>query len=639
MSSWLAVKATRAEAEAEGRRIEAEENAQRADYNAGAFQGAMLAANEMQIDAEQTSLSLQVDLDLMELRQDPQIALLRLCRTRKVIAEKLERFKNLDTMRPTDELARATQDLDEFITAAILAVGQDYAPLLPPITHEGTMVLHHELSPDFRTLLTLGQDGTCRLWDVRAARQIAVLRQASERVMSCGFSPDGQSVCTDDLAGLVRIWNSPAGTYRAQTEPRKGRYQDPSLRASGACVLGALSLAGNRVLTGGRPAAFRREEATGSVDLKGPIELWDTASGRLVARLDGPGRDAGAFRLPRGGRWVTTVEQKSTVLVFSADTGELVKRLAHPTNEGVRFVLASPTGRRVATVTHDDGNNDSHLRIWDAAAWRLEKSIRLPKKLSADCEYWTDDLIGFQEVTALLTGGDWLVYRHGCDEPFFRVPNDVSIPLLPLGELILANQGQVFDVKTGKRLTPPAGRQFHPALARFAADERFVITGSELCDVRVDKSIAFSGGHGNPRRDGFITAIRSWQDSLDIRHIPTAAWKGISADFLELWTQVAVRGDLDPEGVFVKWKEEAWEMKRRELAARPAPWPNVPFPGHVAQDRLHWLREEFRSQNGADQRSLATKLLRRAETFGVKSEAVRWRAWLARNSPEPSTGK
>src|SRR5262249_28120379 len=160
---------------------------------------------ELRIEAEQTALSLQVDIDLTELRQDHRIGLLRLCRTRKEIADRLEQFKKLSTMRPTDEVAQSTQNLREFTTAAVLATGQDYAPLLAPITHDGQEVVHISLSPDKQTLLTFGKDFTARLWDARTAKQLSILRKGDEKVINCGFSLDGCTVFTDDQTSVARF--------------------------------------------------------------------------------------------------------------------------------------------------------------------------------------------------------------------------------------------------------------------------------------------------------------------------------------------------------------------------------------------------------------------------------------------------
>jgi hypothetical protein len=118
----------------------------------------------------------------------------------------------------------------------------------------------------------------------------------------------------------------------------------------------------------------------------------------------------------------------------------------------------------------------------------------------------------------------------------------------------------------------------------------------------------------------------------------------LPADLVELWLQVALRGELGPDGSFVKWKEPMWEQKRQELAARPAPYPDFPFPGHVATDGLHWLRREFEeATDEADKLRLARDLLRRAEAAGDRTEAVRWRAEVAKRTPEvappPRPGK
>ena len=107
----------------------------------------------------------------------------------------------------------------------------------------------------------------------------------------------------------------------------------------------------------------------------------------------------------------------------------------------------------------------------------------------------------------------------------------------------------------------------------------------------------------------------------------------IPAYLLEHWAQVAVRGQLDDEDAFVKWDEPTWEKQRQELAAQPAPYPEFPFPGYVAQDRLHWLRQEYDNASEADKPALARQLLDRAEAAGDQAEAARWRRVL---TPKPA---
>jgi hypothetical protein len=71
VSTWLAVKAHRAEAAAEERRQEAEANSKTADENFGYAVSASYQALFALATSEIGGLSLQVDLDVAELRANP----------------------------------------------------------------------------------------------------------------------------------------------------------------------------------------------------------------------------------------------------------------------------------------------------------------------------------------------------------------------------------------------------------------------------------------------------------------------------------------------------------------------------------------------------------------------------------------
>ncbi len=236
VSSWWAVKATRAEAMAEEKRIEAEENAKQATENA-----ALAKANEdtwakvygqyheAVVSAEIRSIGLQIDLDLAELRSNPQIGLLRLAHPMK---EKVTYHTFSPPNFTTTNVFHLGGDpkfieLKEFVTAAVLTTGQDYAPLLPPLTHDGSAVRSCQLSPDAKAVMTHGYDGTVRLWDSATAKHLATLRERDERVLVCGFSPDGATAVTDDTTGVARFWDVATGKLRAKTSARPERYGYP----------------------------------------------------------------------------------------------------------------------------------------------------------------------------------------------------------------------------------------------------------------------------------------------------------------------------------------------------------------------------------------------------------------------------
>lgn len=122
---------------------------------------------------------------------------------------------------------------------------------------------------------------------------------------------------------------------------------------------------------------------------------------------------------------------------------------------------------------------------------------------------------------------------------------------------------------------------------------------------------------------------------VEVRFLPTAGWWSIAPELIELWARVAIRGELAADGTFKKWDEATWEKKRQELAAIQPPYPDFPFPGHVATDKLHWLRTEFgEAKTEPEQLRLSTTLLRRAEESGDKAEAVRWREEVRKRTRE-----
>ena len=654
VSCWLTVKAHRAEASAVANAKDARANAQEAkenlewsEANSRALNETSLQLQERNVTGHIRNLGLQVDLDLAEARINPRISLLRLAHPLKDTWEMTQYGPNSigETHARIHSDYPPLLELRQFVTAAVLAAGQDYAPLLPPITHDGQAVLFASLSPDNQTLLTLGADHAARLWDARTARPIAILRKGDERVVNCGFSPDSRTVFTDDQTSVARFWDAPSGRFRAATEARQNRYEIPNKKEGlGESPRYVAEIGEGRFLTH-KGVYVPAAGGLGRTTLwQGPCELWDTATGRLVARLDAPGRNATEFRFLNGGRWIFTLEDRSTVLVFSTENGRQLARLNHPATEVVEHVDVSPTGRRIATLTGKRGGGQYvSLRVWDTETWRAETvTANIGPSSPFRLRFWMDDADGGREsVVALGYDNGWTVYRSGQKEPIAEFSGaSVWLDLLArVGDLAHGGEGRVYNTLTWQRLTPPPGRKFHPDLARFAPDGRFVratINGEQtLIDTRTDKSFLTQGDWADLPKFGMIQATTANEEAT-IRLIPSGSRLDLPADLLELWAQVAVRGELDADGRFVAWNEATWEKKRQELAAKPAPYPDFPFPGRVAVDRLHWLRQEYLAAREADKPGLARQLLDRAEAASDKDEAVRWRAIL---KPQPAPTK
>jgi serine/threonine protein kinase len=592
---------------------------------------------------ELNAAGLRVDLNVARLKGDEKLGLLQGARA----------LKNL----PPE-----FRDLRQYCTLALMAYGQDYARFLPPINHEGREVFNVWLSSDRRTMLSHGQDLTARLWDARTGRPIAILQKENERVVNCGYSPDGQTVFTDDRSGIVRLWDVAGVSVRAHTDPRQNRYvvsyeQPPPIgQGQIAWEVAAVQLSQGRLLT--QKFFERRKPFANQSEYQkweGPVELWDTATGRMISRLDNPKRpESSKFQFAEflfNGRWVA-LHCASHLLICSAADGSVLKDLNYPSTP--QMVSVSPNGRRIGAI-YTESSGRSAIRFTEITTWREELLHPPSATLLGDnvpFQFLTDDDV-------LVPGTDQsecFVLRCGRAEPLVRLPTAMT-NVACIGDLLHIGGGRIVDLQSGRRLQPPSGLIFHPDIAKFAKDGRFALSGDAyktLIDTRTGKQCTLPGRFAT--RMGSMPGVgvlfndfgtwwpASWtlpgfRFGVELALLPAANRLDIEPELLELWLQLAVRGEIGARGEFVAWNEQTWDGKQKQLAQCPIPWDDFPFPGHVAVDRLHWLRTEFEEVMERQDREasfrLAQQLIDRTEAAGNKAQAANWREALKNASALP----
>lgn len=670
VSGVLAIQAREAETLAEAKRIEAEEQRREAER----LFATNSALTEVYLDAaaaaEIRSNSSRLDADLLEYRSDSRIGLLKLARPLTDALGPIEMGfplpKSMYWVSFEDD--PELQKLREFQAAAVIAAGQEFVPLVPPIDESSYC---DSVSPDGRQYILTTEQTGLKLLELPSLAVRGILREASERLVKWGFSPDSQTVWTQDTDSVLRFWNTD-GTFRAKTPVRADRFIYPAGITVDNLRTSILRQPPNDVLVAdgvavcqteypdweweldysGQPTWMRPKN--GSVLRKGPVDLYSSRTGNFIRRLDRADWTISNLKVVASGRWIVYQEHilgeadqvvDSAFVIVSANDGRELARLDHPGVEQWLDVSVSPTGKWLISFRHDPTSDENkhrleQIRLWRSSDWKIidnetlqEASERI-KAGSGSPAFITDDVFTVQ-LTPYSDGNDiafdlrrkeaWTHYSQlGHSMPF----NELTMS--ELGGTLIRFQRLLTDANTLQRLKPPPGRRYASELVQLAPDGRFF----ENLDTVSEKELPFF-------RDGTffqglgVVAIRSYADELDgnrgvdlteLRIIPDPSKLTIPPAMLELWAKVVTGGELAADGGFEAWDESTWQAKQRELSAMKPPYKDFPFPGWVATEpHLWWRIKAYMTQNNEERNKLLDEWLRRSGRLRPEPEPDTWR--------------
>lgn len=305
-------------------------------------------------------------------------------------------------------------------------------------------------SNDGRTLLSASGDSTARTWDAASGRPIEVLRAHAEELSGAEFAPDGRRALTLSLDQTARLWDlgeefrllgghSDMVMY-AEFAPDGGRALtagwDRTVRVWDVNTgLPVVTIgAGNRI----RLARFAPDGTRIVAFTYGPVQLWDSTSGRQVAEFKTELVGAGSFS-PDGRRLLMLGPTRADPAprVVDVRSGQALLRL-----EGEPFASSafSPDGTRIITARDD-------IRIWDGGTGRLLRTID----------------------------------AHGIWINMVQVSSD--------GQRVLSagydKTARVWDVRSGRLLLTLAGHLANVNTARFSPDGTRILTASDDQTVRL----------------------------------------------------------------------------------------------------------------------------------------------------------
>ena len=217
------------------------------------------------------------------------------------------------------------------------------------------------VSPDQRFIVTGGEDGFARIWDLDRG----VLLRSSEHehgIYSMTISPDGRHLLCgskrtpgERYPGVVWVWDFELGVLLKTLSGHMGHVTSITMTADSKYIL--------------------------SGDQHGTVYLWDLETGTLLKTMSGHNAPILTIHVTHDGQHVITGSPDGTVRVWILRGGVLLADLTH--TENVHSLIVSPDCRHVIT-----GSMEGSVEVWDfdmTSPW-IDPSKELAEEAKAELE-------------------------------------------------------------------------------------------------------------------------------------------------------------------------------------------------------------------------------------------------------------
>ncbi len=319
-------------------------------------------------------------------------------------------------------------------------------------------------SPDGRTVATIHQFGGIQFWDPATGKETRQIDIQQQHTYSLAFSPDGRRLAVGGMGPKpIQVWDITGKEARSIWEVKVEKRQDDLIRATKSLAFSP----DGKILASG--------------DLEGiAIHLRDAGTGKELRQIEAHDRRVNVLAFSPDGKWLVSGggDDDRSIRLWEVDTGRQLRQLTK-LQGGVESLAFSPDGKMLAS---GGGEKDPLLSLWEVNTWK--------------------------EIGQLGNRRDKIV----------------SLDFTPDSKHLVAGAGgaiRMWEVATGKELGPSQGHQNFISSVQFSPDGRIMATGGGDRTIRLWDSASFEeirvfeGHEGWVRVVGFVAGSKILASASD----------------------------------------------------------------------------------------------------------------------------
>jgi WD40 repeat protein len=242
-------------------------------------------------------------------------------------------------------------------------------------------------SPDGERIVTMGDDGTAKIWNAMSAKLQASLIGHRGKLYSIAFTRDGKYLLTASRDKTAKVWEAATGKLQASLDGHIDVVGAAVFSPDGKWIVTASDDKTAKVWDWAAAGQNMRISLDAHEDLVSSVayspdsrhlltlsrdrtvRVWDSG-GMLIACLANCKAQFFSAVFSPNGQSILTGEEEGTASLWETATGKLQHSLTGHIRAGkkhhVHYAAFSPDGRQIVTAS-DDGT----AKVWDAASRML----------------------------------------------------------------------------------------------------------------------------------------------------------------------------------------------------------------------------------------------------------------------------